>query len=203
MSSPTDRLKASLVAIVDAILGPRLNFQGPATAIVVAQNADLTLELKLENPSEAVPNFPAGLQSVPLRTFVPGCTIRVSPGCRVQVVWEGSDRMHPRADLFDQSQGSLVELDVVATTIKMGSAGALPLVSAPAYLEAEATMLKVVGAALQLAGTFLPAMATTPAGATAAAGAAGALTAAQTALDDFAATETVPGPYPTTILNGT
>lgn len=79
-------------------------------ARVVQQNGDLTLELVLDDP------IAPGLSNVPLRTFVPGVTVKVAAGARVGVMFEGGDPQRPVAVLFEQDHGSLLELHITATT---------------------------------------------------------------------------------------
>lgn len=101
----SDRLKASVEAIVEAIVGRRVDRSALYPARVVAQAADGTLEVMLDDTRFA------SMTKVRLRTFAPEVSIEVQPGARVLVGWEGGRPDSPYASLWE-SDGSLVKVTI-------------------------------------------------------------------------------------------
>jgi len=79
-------------------------------ARVVAQNADLTLELALDDDS--VP----GLSGVPIRAIAPGASLKVAGGSRCAVQFEAGDPQRPVVTLFEPGAGGALELVLAAST---------------------------------------------------------------------------------------
>jgi hypothetical protein len=108
----SDRIKRALERFVELVT-QRLDRCALYPARVVTQAADGTLEVQLDDA-----RWPT-MTKVPLRTCVPGATIKIASGTRVLVGWEAADPGKPYAALFES--GTLLELVVaVQTLMKLG-----------------------------------------------------------------------------------
>lgn len=103
---------ASLKAIVDRILGRRLDMLALYPCRVASQNSAGLLELTPDD--DRIKGF--GLQAVPIRHGLPGFTCRVPAGARVRVGFDAGDESRPFALLWDEG-------DVTSVTFDGGSAG--------------------------------------------------------------------------------
>lgn len=107
-------LKATLERIVDAMVGPRIDRCALYPARVVAQAADGTLEVMLDDPRFA------SMTRIPIRTPVPGAVVKVQPGARVLIGWEPgrapAQPPIPYASLWES--GTLSEL-VIDAAVKV------------------------------------------------------------------------------------
>lgn len=111
--SSTARISGTMKAIIEAIVGPRIDRCALYPGRVVAQGADGTLEVMLDDPRFA------SMTRVPLRTPVPGASVKVQPGARVLVGWEPEREGHPHvpfASLWES--GTLSEL-VIDAAVKV------------------------------------------------------------------------------------
>lgn len=112
--STEDRTRAALAALV------RLYAPDAALRVyrarVVAQNADATLELRLDAASMPT------LSRVPLR-LLPGVVARVAVGCRVLVLHEDGELTQPVALLGEGTAAGLVRLEVAGGTSEVGRVG--------------------------------------------------------------------------------
>lgn len=104
-------LAASVRAMVERVVGQRLDLAVPYTARVVSQNADGTLEL-VPYSSKLPP-----LTRVPIRYGVPGVTANVAAGARVLVEFEEGQASRPVATVWDTA--SVTELVVSAALVKL------------------------------------------------------------------------------------
>lgn len=82
-------------------------FHATYAATVISQNADGTLELRLDTARVRVPG------KVPVKGL-PGVAVKVAPGARCHVSFSDGDETRPYAELFDPS--SLTEITVTAAT---------------------------------------------------------------------------------------
>jgi hypothetical protein len=102
-----DRIKRALARFVRATLSG-VDFFALYGAKVITQASDGTLELV---PDDArVP----GLQGVPIRTGIPGTSVKVAASSRVLLGFENGDPDRPYAGLWDAS--TLQEIVVTAST---------------------------------------------------------------------------------------
>ncbi|MGB1223782.1 MAG: hypothetical protein ACPHCN_06515 [Mycobacterium sp.] len=98
---------ASFKAIVDRILGRRLDMLALYPCRVASQSSSGLLEL---TPDDArVRGF--GLQAVPIRHGLPGFTARVPEGARVRLGWDAGDESRPFALLWDEGDVTSVTFD--------------------------------------------------------------------------------------------
>lgn len=115
--NPGDRAKAALAAFVD-FFASRYDYAAAASCTVVAENADGTLELEPE--SSRLPP----LSSVPIRWGAPGVSaVRVRPGARVLVEFEGGSAASPVVTAWD----SATTVRDVLTFDTSGAAGKAPI----------------------------------------------------------------------------
>lgn len=101
----SDRIRGALETLVRKTL--RVDRFGAYFCKVVSQNSDGTLELLPD-----LPKIP-GTSKVPIKLGVPGITVKVKPGARVALTWDGGDFTKPRATVWD-SDG----LDTITITAK-------------------------------------------------------------------------------------
>lgn len=109
----SDRLKKALLGFFQSARAQDdgIDFLACYPAKIVSQNAsDFTLELIPEDP-----RLPS-ISKVPLRPAIPGLQIKVAPGGRALLFFEGGSPKAPAAALFQSS--TLVEL-VITATIKV------------------------------------------------------------------------------------
>lgn len=104
MSSLTDLI----TALIDHLVGPRLDPLALYPARVVSMGDDGTVDVK---PDDA--RWGAGLAMVPIRHGLPGVSVRVRPGARVLLGFEAGDVRHPYCALWEP--GSLDTLTVEAS----------------------------------------------------------------------------------------
>lgn len=116
----TDTVRQTIARIARTATG--CDYLAAYRARVVAQNADDTLEVELED--KRMP----GMSHVPIRTFAPGITLRVKAGARVLIEFEGGDPQRPIATLFES--GDIRELVIRAVERIEVSAAKVDLVSA-------------------------------------------------------------------------
>jgi hypothetical protein len=113
-SDSADRAKAALAALV--------RHYAPSSALrlyrarVVTQNADLTLDLRLDDA-----RMPT-LARVPLR-LGPGLVARVPAGARCLVAFEDGDLAQPVALLGESATSDLTQIEVRGGTAKVGRVG--------------------------------------------------------------------------------
>lgn len=100
----SDRLKESFEAIIEAVLGRRVDRTALYPARVVAQAADGTLEVMVDDERFS------SMTKIPIRTPFPETSVKVQPGARALIGWEGADPAAPYASLWQS--GSLQELAI-------------------------------------------------------------------------------------------
>lgn len=84
-------------------------------ASVLRQNADGTLELKLDDI-----NVP-GLSAVPIREFAPGVSVQVAASSRCRVVFAGGNPQSPEVVSFEAGPGSTTSITIQAPVVNIGS----------------------------------------------------------------------------------
>lgn len=99
------RLRGALERIVRWITRDAM-FLGQYTATVIAQGADGSLDLLPDDRRIQG----QGLQSVPIRHGLPGCTVKVAPGEQVLLGFDGGDPRQPYAALWHA--GSVLEVHI-------------------------------------------------------------------------------------------
>lgn len=102
-------LTSLFVSLIDLLVVPRLDPLALYPGRVVSQGDDGTLDIK---PDAA--KLGAGLAMVPVRHGLPGVTVRVRPGARVLLGFEGGDITRPFAALWEA--GGLESLTITAST---------------------------------------------------------------------------------------
>lgn len=101
-------LTSLFVSLIDLLVVPRLDPLALYPGRVVSQGDDGTLDIK----PDAV-KLGAGLAMVPIRHGLPGVTVRVRPGARVLLGFEGGDITRPFAALWEA--GGLDSITVEAS----------------------------------------------------------------------------------------
>lgn len=81
-------------------------FLGQYSALVVTQAADGTVDLLPDDPRLRA----QGLQSVPIRHGLPGCAVKVPPGERLLLAFDGGDPRLPYAALWHEGQVLEIQL---------------------------------------------------------------------------------------------
>lgn len=112
MSAPLD----ALLAIIEGLVGPRLDRLALYPARVVAQSADKT-RLDLQPDDVRIPPC-AG---VPIRHGLPGVTVTVTAGARVLLGYAGGDPAQPYAALWEA--GSVVSISVNGGSTRVARVG--------------------------------------------------------------------------------
>jgi len=111
-SSQYSRGVADVVAVVEAIVGPRFDYSRMYACRVVNQAGDGTLELLPDHPKVRG----TGTTHVPIRHGIPGVNVKVPAGGRVLLFWEDGDRTKPAAALWPDGS-SVTELKITAPTV--------------------------------------------------------------------------------------
>ncbi len=101
-------LRETIEVLLEQILGPRLDYLASYEAVIVGQAVDGTLEVEPDDTRLH------GMTGVPLRTFLPGVDVKVKPGGRVTIGFDGGNPKKPHARLFDG--GALDTLTITAVT---------------------------------------------------------------------------------------
>lgn len=112
MSAPLDALRA----IIEGLVGSRLDRLALYPCRVVAQSADLT-RLDLHPDDSRIPPC-AG---VPIRHGIPGVTVTVAPGARVLLGYAGGDPAQPYAALWEA--GNVTSVSFNGGTAKAARVG--------------------------------------------------------------------------------
>lgn len=121
--SLTDRVKRGLRSIIEAVVGPRLDYLAAYPARVVNQLADGRVECVTDDARIG------SIGPMPIRLGIPGATVKVAPGARAYVGFDGGNPKAPFLASFEA--GSLkeititadTEVSVQAPTIKIGGGG--------------------------------------------------------------------------------
>ncbi len=113
-----DRVKGSLVAIIESVIGPRLDYRAAHPAKVVTQHLDGTLDVVPDNADIAP------MTKVPIRYGVPGVTAKIAVGARVLVEFAGGNPERPIATVWESA--SVTELTVKADVVRLAD-GDMPL----------------------------------------------------------------------------
>lgn len=109
--TPTDRMKAALVAIVEAVIGPRLDLRAAYRCRVVLQHADGTLDVVPDN--QKIPS----LTKVPIRYGAPGESAKVRAGAYVFVEFLEGDASKPCVRGWESA--SVIERTVTADMLRL------------------------------------------------------------------------------------
>lgn len=98
-----NRVAEDIAAIIDQQTGTKIDFSRMYPARVVGQNGDGSLELI----PDATVIRGNGLSAVPLRIGIPGISVRVPPGGRVNLFFENGDPKTPAAALWPDGSACL------------------------------------------------------------------------------------------------
>lgn len=118
-----DRMKVAIEAVIEAVVGSRLDYLARYPARVVSQDGN-RLELKPDDPR--IP----GISGVPIRVGVLGMVVEVPSGSRVLLAFEGGDPSRPIAEIWESGTPIVVKFSaktqvvLEASQIKLGE-GAL------------------------------------------------------------------------------
>lgn len=96
------------VGLVERLVLPRLDPLAFYPATVVSQGDDGTVDLKPDSR-----RFGVGLAMVPIRHGLPGVSVRVRPGARVFLAFEGGDAARPYCALWEA--GGLESITIEAS----------------------------------------------------------------------------------------
>lgn len=146
--SDLDRMKAGLLGVIGSVVAPT-DYHALYAATVVAQNSDLSLELRPDG-SHVAPQ-----SKVPIKHGLPGVEVKVAAGARVLLGFEGGDPTKPKAMLWDS--GSLLEL-VITADVKVTLGGTLlaeKTLKAETYRALEAPAMQALGLAVTSIGAAL------------------------------------------------
>ncbi len=118
--SDFDRVKKHLAAVVEILVGKRLDYSALYPAKVVRQSGNLLEVIPEDDRIKG-----NGMASVPIRHGLPGVTVEVSQGARVRIGFENQDPKKPFAALFDTDAafvtvciGSNAEFVALANLVK-------------------------------------------------------------------------------------
>jgi hypothetical protein len=106
------RMMRDFAAIIEAHTGNRIDYSRMYPARVLAQSGDGSLELLADNPKVRG----TGVTQVPIRHGLPGVTVKVNPGARVLLFFEGGDPKEPAAALWPDGS-SCSEIAIKAPTV--------------------------------------------------------------------------------------
>lgn len=105
-------LRETIAALVEAVVGPRIDLARTYLARVDAQHADGTLDLIPD--STRIPS----LTRVPVYYGVPGVSAKVAKGARVVLGFAGGDASLPYAMVWETA--SVTEVTIDADRIRLG-----------------------------------------------------------------------------------
>ena len=133
----TDRLKNALRILTRE---PRIDYLALYPATVLTDHGDMTLDLRPDD--ERLPY----LVRVPLRVFLPGAYVKVKPGSRVLIGFEGADPAKPIAHLWEAGSTLIVEISTEGgRRVRIDDEAGKITVSDPATVEIDAPTIKLAG----------------------------------------------------------
>jgi len=100
------RLRNSISAIVEALVGRKLLYRGLYPCTVAGQDASGALDLIPDDEEIRV----LGTQHIKIRHGLPGFTVTVPEGARVMMGFEEGDPSKPYALLWDEDPGDVDEI---------------------------------------------------------------------------------------------
>lgn len=122
--SEFDRIKKHLAAVVESLVGRRLDYSAYYPAKVVRQSGE-TLEVRPDDARIAG----NGLAGVPIRHGLPGTRTTVAPGARVLIGFENQDPKKPFAALWD-TNAAFVDIEI-GGNLPVARQGDMVLVGGP------------------------------------------------------------------------
>ena len=156
----TERLKTALRVLTRE---PRIDYLALYPTTVLVDHGDMTLDLRPDD--ERLPY----LVRVPLRVFLPGAYVKVKPGSRVLVGFEGANPDHPVAYLWESGGTLIVEIATDGgRKIRADDESGKITVSDPAIVEIDAPTIRLAGGgpAVARVGDTVEISGVTPGGAT-------------------------------------
>ena len=112
--APGNRVMSDISAVVESLVGNRIDYSRLYPAKVVKQASDGSLEL-LADDARMRGN---GITRVPIRHGIPGCVVTVPPGGKVQLFFEGGDPKRPAAALWPDGS-SVTKIEITTGTLKV------------------------------------------------------------------------------------
>lgn len=147
MSAPLDALRA----IIEGLVGSRLDRLALYPARVVAQSADLT-RLDLQPDDSRIPPC-AG---VPIRHGIPGVTVTVASGSRVLLGYAAGDPMQPYAALWEAGSVTLVSVNGGAVKVARDGESVVSSSGMAMWITAVSALLNAPGAVIGAPGSVTP-----------------------------------------------
>ncbi|MCS7069102.1 MAG: hypothetical protein N2313_04595 [Meiothermus ruber] len=133
----TERLKRSLRLLTREA---RIDYLALYPARVLQDHGDMRLDLEPDDPRLPL------LVRIPLRVFLPGAYVKVQPGSRVLLGFEGADPAKPVAYLWEAGGTVVVEVTTVAgRKVRLDDEAGKTRVYDPALLELEAPLVRLAG----------------------------------------------------------
>lgn len=133
----TERLKRSLRMLTRE---PRIDYLALYPARVLVDHGDMRLDLESDDPRLPL------LVRVPLRVFLPGAYVKVRPGSRVLLGFEGANPANPVAYLWEAGGTVIVEITTVAgRRLRLDDEAGKTQVHDPALIEVDAPLIKLAG----------------------------------------------------------
>lgn len=114
-----DRFKAAIATLVERLIGHRIDYLAQYPSSVITQALDGTLSVK---PDSTL--LPRAMTGIPIRLGLPGCTVKVDAGARVNVGFEAGDPDKPYAALWGPD--GLNEVTIKANSVRLAD-GDIPL----------------------------------------------------------------------------
>lgn len=119
----------ALVAAIKSLTDSAINYSQWYPSKVIVQQSDGSLDLLPDDPRVRG----QGLTNVPLKTGIPGLSVKVLPGTYVRLFFENGSPSEPAAALADHASGVLevqlqasVKVSVIAPQINLGAVGSPP-----------------------------------------------------------------------------
>lgn len=115
----TDRPVSSIARLVEAIMGRRVagpvDFLARYAGTVLSQSTDgATVDVRFDDTRLASPS------AVEIRHGIPGATVKVQPGARVLVAWEGGDPTKPFVEAWEKG-ATVTSIVVSGATVYLGA----------------------------------------------------------------------------------
>ena len=112
-----DRLRRAIEAVVESVLRPRIDYLSMYPSVVVAQDVAGLLEILPDDE-----RFRGqGLTGIAIRHGLPGVTVEVPAGTRLQLGFDAGDPARPYAALWDSGGATKIVINTTGD-IELGDA---------------------------------------------------------------------------------